>query len=194
MNVKNNKGLTLISLILTVIIILIITAAMIYNTQNQLQMKSIHNLNNDIEVLNAKVDEYYLKYGELPKLCDYTTKADSSAPDASNFHNTTDFRNSLMEKAEARNAVLNVQPNIHDSDDYIVIDLEKLDFITLTYGYDTEYMRVKKEGKVFNPANDGTEEGSKDLIEDELYVINTKTHQIYFPHGIFVDDIMYYTF
>ena len=193
MNVKNNKGLTLISLILTVIIILIITAAMIYNTQNQLQMKSIHNLSNDIETLNAKVDEYYLKYGELPKLCDYTTKANTSA-DASNFHNKEDFRNSIVEKAEARNSRLNVQPNSHDSDEYIVIDLEKLDAITLTYGYDLEYRKVKREGKVFNPLNDGTEEGSKDVIEDELYVINTKTHQIYFPHGIFVDDIMYYTF
>ena len=31
-------------------------------------------------------------------------------------------------------------------------------------------------------------------VEDEIYVINTTTHQIYFPHGIVVDNIMYYTF
>ena len=43
--------------------------------------------------------------------------------------------------------------------------LEKLDAITLTYGYDLEYRKVKKEGKVFNPVNDGTEEGSKDVID-----------------------------
>ena len=31
-------------------------------------------------------------------------------------------------------------------------------------------------------------------IEDEFFVINTRSHQIYFPHGIFVDNILYYTF
>ena len=49
MDIKSNRGLTLISLVLTVIIILIITAAMIYNTKNQIQMKSVQNLSNDIE-------------------------------------------------------------------------------------------------------------------------------------------------
>lgn len=185
MNIKNNKGLTLISLILTVIIILIITAAMIYNTQNQLQMKSIHNLSNDIETLNAKVDEYYLKYGELPKLCDYTEERNVK------LKNKNDFEILIKNtKAGERKAILNTELNEHDNNEYIVIDLEKLGNLTLTYGYDTEYMKVKKDGTVFNPPPGKTD----DEIEDEIYVINTKTHQIYFPHGIFVDDIMYYTF
>ena len=59
----NNKGITLVSLVVTVIIILILTGAMIFNTKNQLQMRGIQNLSNDIESLNAKVDDYYLKYG-----------------------------------------------------------------------------------------------------------------------------------
>ena len=63
-NMKNNKGVTLISLMLTVIVILILTSAMIYNTKNQLEMRKVQNLNLDIENLNAKVDDYYLKYGE----------------------------------------------------------------------------------------------------------------------------------
>ena len=33
-----------------------------------------------------------------------------------------------------------------------------------------------------------------DEIETEIYIINAKTHQIYFPHGIFADDVMYITF
>ena len=28
----------------------------------------------------------------------------------------------------------------------------------------------------------------------ELYVINTVSHQIYFPHGVYADKTMYYTF
>ena len=80
---------------------------------------------------------------------------------------------------------LYINPN--DGDEYIVIDLEKLDGITLHYGYDKdgEYFTIKRTKQV-------TQEIDK--MEDEIYVINTKTHQIYFPHGIFVDDVMYYTF
>ena len=77
---------------------------------------------------------------------------------------------------------LYVNPN--DGDEYIVIDLEKLDGITLHYGYD-------KDGEYFTLKNNKSV--NQNAIEDEIYVINTKTHQIYFPHGIFVDNVMYYT-
>lgn len=180
MRFRENKGITLISLIVTVIIILILTSAMIFNTRNQLNMKTIQSLSNDIELLNAKVDDYYLKYGELPKLCDYTD------PNSINFRNKAEFESALIEKKEARNTEFNTSLNENDGDEYIVIDLEKLGNLTLTYGYDTEYNHLKDVKKVI--------ESDGDKIEDEIYVINTKTHQIYFPHGIFVDNIMYYTF
>ena len=183
MNIKENRGLTLISLILTVIIILIITAAMIYNTKNQLQMRTIQNLKNDIETLNSKVDEYYLKYGELPKLSNYTYPDNDAVTDPKG---TNDFKAILKKMAEGRGADLNKTINLNDGDEYIVIDLEKLDNVSLTYGYDDEYMHIKREGNVV--------EFDGDEVETEVYVINTKTHQIYFPHGIFVDNIMYYTF
>lgn len=177
---KNNKGITLISLVLTVIVILIITSAMIFNTKNQLEMRKIQNLSNDIETLNSKVDEYYLKYGELPKLCNYTDS------ESKNFKNRGDFEKSLQDKAKEQNLRLNNEINANDGDDYIVIDLERLGNLTLTYGYDTEYEHLKEKGKVI--------ESDDDVIEDEIFVINTKTHQIYFPHGIFADNVMYYTF
>lgn len=176
---KNNKGITLISLVLTVIVILIITSAMIFNTKNQLEMRKIQNLSNDIETLNSKVDEYYLKYGELPKLCNYTDS------ESKNFKNREDFEKSLQDKAKEQNLRLNNEINANDGDDYIVIDLERLGNLTLTYGYDEEYNTVKESKKIMN---DG------EHIEDEFFVINVKTHQIYFPHGIFADNVMYYMF
>ena len=175
MDYKNNSGITLISMVLTVIIILIITSAMIFNTKNQLAMRSVQSLSNDIETLNAKVDEYYLKYGELPKLCDYIT----------------DFKNSMDYRANQQNAKLNTEINKNDGKEYIVIDLEKLEGLTLTYGYDDEYKKVKENGNVMDEDDA--------YVADEIFVINTRSHQIYFPHGVFVDNgnnykIMYYTF
>ena len=184
MNCKNNKGITLISMVLTVIIILIITSAMTFNTKNQLAMRFVQSLSNDIETLNSKIDEYYLKYGELPKLCDYTNK------NTTNFSGRTDFVDSIDKKSKTQNASLNTEINKNDGDEYIVIDLEKLEGLTLTYGYDDQYKYLKDKKEVV--------EYNDDEIEDEIFVINTRSHQIYFPHGVFVDNgehkIMYYTF
>ena len=132
--------------------------------------------------MNSKVDEYYLKYGELPKLCNYTSD------EIVNFKTKLDFEKSLQEKAEKQNLKLNNEINANDGDEYIVIDLERLGNLTLTYGYDTEYEHLKDMGGVIDSNRD------RDTIEDEIFVINTKTHQIYFPHGIFADDVMYITF
>ena len=94
MNVRNNKGVTLISLGVTVIIILVITGAIIFNTKNQLMMREIQDLTTDIELLDSKVDEYYLKYGELPKLCDY-------------IHSSYNFNEAIITRAEGRGAIPN---------------------------------------------------------------------------------------
>lgn len=180
----NNKGVTLISLILTVIIILILTSAMIFNTKNQLQMRSVQNLSIDIEKLNSKVDEYYLKYGELPKLCNYTSDTNIV------LNNKEDLLNKINESAINNRSELKNGLNTNDSDEYIVIDLEKLGSLSLNYGYDEEYKSLKNSGVTENDdimKND-------DEIETEIYIINAKTHQIYFPHGIFVDNVMYITF
>ena len=104
---KNSRGVTLISLMLTVMIILILTGAMIFNTKNQLQMKKVQSLSVDIENLNSKVDEYYLKYGELPILCNYTNK--------------TDFNTYINSKAQNHNSELNSPPNVNDGNDYVVM-------------------------------------------------------------------------
>ncbi len=94
MNFRNNKGVTIISLGVTVIIILVITGAIIFNTKNQLMMREVQNITTDIELLDSKVDEYYLKYGELPKLCDY-------------IHGSYNFNEAIITRAEGRGAIPN---------------------------------------------------------------------------------------
>ena len=180
MNIRDNKGVNLISLTITIIVLLIITGAMIFNTKNQLANQEISSLKTDIETLNARVDEYYLTYGELPILCEYTNKR--------SFFEEKIYR---IANDESNAAILNNQINDNDGDEYAVIDLEKLGGITLHYGYDKngQYFDVKTQNGV-------TQKDVGDSIiipdEDQIYVINTTTHQIYFPHGIFFDNIMYY--
>ena len=79
MKLKSRKGITLISLAITVVVMVIIISAMIFNAQNHAAIKKINDLYADIQVLNAKVEEYFIKYGELPVLEKYKGEVDGRA-------------------------------------------------------------------------------------------------------------------
>ena len=140
----------------------------------------------DIERLNSKVDEYYLKYGELPKLCNYTSETNLE------LNSREALQTKIKNSANSNGASLQNELNQNDSDEYYVIDLEKLGNLSLNYGYDEEYKSIKNRGVTED--DDIMENNSNNEIETEIYIINAKTHQIYFPHGIFSDNVMYITF
>ena len=64
--IKQEKGITLSILVITVIVMLIITGTLVYNAQDTAQLKKLTNLYNDIELLEEKVSEYYNEYGKIP--------------------------------------------------------------------------------------------------------------------------------
>ena len=65
--IKSNKGITIIGLVITVILLLILTGAAIYNV-NLSNNKSYYNkMVADINLLNDKILVYYNKYNEIPK-------------------------------------------------------------------------------------------------------------------------------
>ncbi len=102
--IKNNKGITMVALSATILIIVILTGTLVYNTLNGLENRRINNLYNDIRLLKDKVASYYAEYGELPISIKY--------PNTENI----------------------VGINKNDNDDYYVIDLTLLSNITLSYG------------------------------------------------------------
>ena len=63
---KNNKGITMISLVITIIVLIIVTSITIYNGTAQLGIKRVNSLYADIDSISTKVAEYYLKNGKLP--------------------------------------------------------------------------------------------------------------------------------
>ena len=58
LNVKQEKGITMTALVITVITLLILTNVMIYNTQSSIDISKLTNLYNDIELLRDKVSTY----------------------------------------------------------------------------------------------------------------------------------------
>ena len=156
---KNNKGITMISLVITIIVLLILSSIIIYNVMGQLGIKRVNYLYVDIESLSTKVAEYYLKNEKLPV---YDNKY-------------VENKNQLETLFRNNGATTNIT-NVNDGDEYYVLDLSKLDNLTLNYGDDYK---------------EWTSTSSSDKIQN-IYIINSVTHQIYFPHGVRSGDEYYF--
>ena len=112
---KNEKGITMVALVITVIIIVILTNVLVYKAKDEVAIKSLTNLYNDISMLREKVSSYYNEYGKIPAEIKYTNIGGLS----------------------------NVISMQNDTGDFYVIDLEAMQGITLNYGKD--YEKVKKD-------------------------------------------------
>ena len=156
---KNNKGITMISLVITIIVLIIVASITIYNGTAQLGIKRVNSLYADIDSISTKVAEYYLKNEKLPV-----------------FENKYIDNKTNLEKLFRENGATTNITNANDGDDYYVLDLSKLDNLTLNYG--DEY-------------KDWTSTSSANDIQN-IYIINSVTHEIYFPHGVRLRDEYYF--
>lgn len=107
-NLKNNqKGISLVTLVIAIAIMLIITSTLIYNISTGSDIRALNNMYNDITKLKDKIDLYYATHHTLPII-------------QANYENI--------------NNIKEINPN--DNDKYYVIDLEALEGLNLTYGKD----------------------------------------------------------
>lgn len=109
--IKKERGITLISLSIAVIIILTITGMIIYSAKDSIYIKNLTNMQNDIANLRDKVSLYYSEYGDIPAKTEY--------PDVSKLQSA---------------GVLGV----NDTGKFLILELENLEGLTLNYGEDYE--------------------------------------------------------
>lgn len=112
---KGQKGINLITLSITVIIMLIIVNVILYYVQSNLKVEKLKNMQTDIENLRDKISDYYIQYGKIPASIPYT--------------NIEHIRNA------------GVISEAVDRGNFYVIDLSAIDNLTLNYGED--YERIK---------------------------------------------------
>jgi len=65
--IKSNKGITIVSLIITVVLIIILSGATISNIDLSNQTEKYNNMVTDIKLINDEILVYYNRYGEIPK-------------------------------------------------------------------------------------------------------------------------------
>lgn len=110
----NQKGISLVTLTVAIVLMIIITSILIYNAQIGAKVKTLNKMYNDIEVLSDKIATYYSTYGAIPVSIKYNN-------------------------AEVIQTIENAQqlsPN--DNENYYVIDLSALENLSLNYGREYE--------------------------------------------------------
>ena len=113
---KNQKGITLISLVITVLIIILITGILIYNAKDSIYIRNYSNLKNDIQNLRSKVLNYYNEYGSVPA----KVRISRISSGIESVFNDTEKQN---------------------LGEFYVLDLQVFDGLTLNYGKDYEEVK-----------------------------------------------------
>ena len=112
---RKEKGISLISLVIAVTLIIILTNVMIYNMKNNLVVGKLQGMQNDIENLQDKVSAYYAQYGKIPASVKYTN---------------------IDEMKSA-----GIISNAVDTGEFYVLDLGAIENVTLNYGQDYETVK-----------------------------------------------------
>lgn len=68
--INNKKGITLVSLVVSVVILLILSTISIYSIKSADNINPYNNMIADINLLEDKIKIYYNKYSEIPKTSD----------------------------------------------------------------------------------------------------------------------------
>ncbi len=111
--VNNEKGITLVSLAIAVIVILILTSVIIYNVKDSLVIGNLKKMQTDIQNLRDKVGNYYSINNAIPAKLKYT-----------NTENIEKIKQTGVISEEV------------DTGDFYIIDLKELENLTLNYGED----------------------------------------------------------
>lgn len=105
MKIRGNKGITMIALVVTIVILLILSSVVIIEMNTGDKFKDYQYMKADIETIKDSTLIYYHKYTEIPK------------------------KGSILSSIE-----LSGQASTNDDSNYYEVDLKKLGNITLNYG------------------------------------------------------------
>lgn len=165
---KSPKGVTLIYLVISVIVLVIITNVILYSLKDNLQVEQLRNMQNDIAILRDKISTYYAQYGDIP--ANKNIEYDIAGRD-------------IQTSGIISTAV--------DTGEFYVIDLKAIENLSLNYGKDYE-----KYKQIVGDSNN--EEITAEMINQvneltEIYIINSDSHNIFYVQGIDINGEYFYT-
>lgn len=124
--IKRERGISLVSLVIAVLVLMILANVIIYNVKDDLKLGNLTEMQNDILNLRDKVSSYYIQNGKIPANIKYTN----------------------IEPIKAAGVISEAV----DTGDFLVIDLTALENLTLNKGKDFE--KVKENAENVNDYTD----------------------------------------
>lgn len=122
--IKNEKGITLVTLAIAVTILIIMVDVVVYNLKDRLELETLKEMQNDIENLSDKISAYYAQNGKIPASIEYG-----------------DAKGNIQKIKEA-----GVISDEVDTGRFLVIDLSAIENLTLHRGKD--FQKIKESEKI----------------------------------------------
>ena len=132
---KSNKGITIISLIITIVLMIILTTVIVIDVDTGSDYKRYKLMCADVDLLEDKVLIYYNQFGEIPK-------------------KEEDITEELPKEISETN----------EKTKFSYLDVNKLNNLTLNYGE-----------------------------EEDVFIIDNLTFEVYYLNGIEYKDEIFYT-
>lgn len=104
--IKEEKGITLIALVITIAVILIIASITVPMSLERFEVNNVNKMISDLEVLKEEVSNYYIQHGKLP----------------------------ILEANKYNKSQLKFETDAGDNNNYYIIDLTAIGNISLNYG------------------------------------------------------------
>lgn len=128
--IKNNKGISLITMGMTVLILIIILTTLVYTAITNFKVGKLNNLYTDLKTLSDKVAAYYLENGGLPVSSEYAVIEEGES-----LENNISFvtKDGVFSGKESL-----INPNDYDSSGeigravYYILDVDVFNNITLS--------------------------------------------------------------
>ena len=157
---KNKRGISLTTAIVTVILLFIILGTLVYSATDSLKIRKLNKLYNDIRQLDDAVATYYLENKKLPV---------KGAIVIVDFNENSSVHPAIYGAVNGKSTLTSIDDFVNPNDfnpetgkaEYQVIEKQLLKNISLS--------------------------------EDGDYIINLKSHTIYYMNGLTVDGKKYYT-
>ena len=174
---KNNKGITLISLVVMIIIILILAAVGTNTGVSVIRESKYHRAVSEMKVMQTKINEMYEDYksGEISDITTYGTSIDS-------------LTSGLQTKANsAYNSVHDTNPEIGEEIDFMYYSSEYIKDVLDLDGVEGDYLVNIKTREVISVdgiKNEGEMYYSLSQIEDEQFNVEYVNPTVaYSPDG-----------
>ena len=130
-NIRNNNGITLVTLAITIVVMLILTVSITASMKSTIEIKKYNSVKEDIISLSEAIKEFYLDNEKLPidsskvyKLSDYGVPTKDINPNDSNDYYRIDISN--FSEIELNNGENNNNENNQDTDDMYVVNEKSL--------------------------------------------------------------------